>query len=88
MYKYFACLHVCVHAEDQKRVLGSLILELQTAGSHHMGARNQTQVLCKDRKCSPLLRHVSRLLSLAFNLTYSKTGLFVSTYIDLCNIMP
>ena len=34
----------------QKRVLDPLELELQMVVSHHVGARNQTQVLCKQEQ--------------------------------------
>lgn len=38
----------------QKRVSSSLELELRMVLNHHVGAWNQTQVLCKTNKCSSL----------------------------------
>lgn len=50
-------VHICtIYVPDdhagQKRVSDNLEMELQTVVSHHMGAGNLTQVLCKNNKCS------------------------------------
>ena len=47
----------------QKRASDPLKLELQTIVSYHMGAGNQTCVLCKSSQCSSLLSCVSILIS-------------------------
>jgi hypothetical protein len=57
-YGCFACIYVSAPtyvsgtSGGQKRALGSLEQELKIAASHHMGAGNRTQVLCKSTQCS------------------------------------
>lgn len=58
IYMYiFICVCVCMCAcmlgacEDQKRALDPLELELHMAMCSHI-TENQTQVLCKNSKCS------------------------------------
>lgn len=47
-------------------------LELQMVGSHHVGARAQTQVLCSSGEVSLLLSHLSRsLLSCLLRVSHS-----------------
>jgi hypothetical protein len=41
---------VSISHRDQKRVLNSLELEFQMAVNHLVGAKNQSQVLCKNNK--------------------------------------
>lgn len=45
------CTEVHMSWETQKRVLDPLELELQKIVSRHIGAKNQTQVLCKSSRC-------------------------------------
>lgn len=61
-----ACLYVYVCAvcgpgafRGCKRALDSLELEFQMIVSHHVGPGDRTQVLCKSKKCSYLLSHLS-----------------------------
>lgn len=48
----FICVGICLHAcsawRGQKKASDSLELELQTIVSCHVGARNQTLILCKS----------------------------------------
>ena len=53
-----ACMHIGAH-RGQKWPSDSLELKSQTFVSHHMGAKNQTWVLCKSNKCCKLLNHLS-----------------------------
>jgi Flp pilus assembly protein TadB len=60
LYAQVFCLHACLCTtyvlgarRVQKRMLVSLEPELETVVSHHVGAVNQTQVLCKS--CKQLL---------------------------------
>ena len=44
------CIHVqctCSALRGQKRALDSLDLDLQMVAIHHVGCKNQTQILCK-----------------------------------------
>lgn len=59
MYVYVSHMYVSDVHKAQKRALDALELEFQVVGSHHVGARNQTQVLGKN-KCSEPSRHVSK----------------------------
>ena len=56
-----ACIHVhhtCVgYLWSSDKLLSPLKLELGTVVSHHVGATNQTQGLCKNNKCSLQLGH-------------------------------
>jgi hypothetical protein len=50
-YMYLSVLHVClVPVEIRRRALDSRELGLWTVVSCHVGAGNQTQVLCKSRE--------------------------------------
>lgn len=57
MYECFVCLCVCstcttsAHG-NQNKAPDSLELESQRAVSHHVGARDQIFVLCKNSQCS------------------------------------
>lgn len=44
----------------QKRALDSLELKLQATASHHVGAQNQTPVLCKSGQCPKSLSSFCR----------------------------
>ena len=47
----------------QKRALDPLELKTQMVVSHHVGAGDQTQVLCKSSKDSYSLSHLSSIFS-------------------------
>lgn len=51
--------HILGAGRCQKRLLGSLELELQVAVNHYVDAGNGTRVLWKCSECSSLLRHLS-----------------------------
>lgn len=51
-------MHTCV-CRGRKASADPLELPLWKVGSHPLGARNWTQVLCKNSKCSYLLSHLS-----------------------------
>lgn len=58
MCEFIPC--VCASAQgSQKRVLGSLKLELQTAVRLDVGARDQTPQLCKNNTHTLALSHLS-----------------------------
>ena len=46
VYVFVPCVHMPGALRDQKRALGPLELELQMIVSHHLGAGNQSWVLC------------------------------------------
>lgn len=45
-------MYICAPHMPQRRVLDPLELVLQKVVWHHVGAKNQTQVLYKHSKCS------------------------------------
>jgi len=48
--------HAPLMSSGHKRALDTLELELQMVVSHHVGAGNETQVLCKSKLSEPSLQ--------------------------------
>lgn len=81
-------MHVCACVPDacggQKKAWDPLELELQMVVRHLVGARTQTQGLCRSDKCSHLLRSrqplccTSQMLELEVCATRSGFLVFVS----------
>lgn len=58
------CLHACVRVNgSQKRVLGSLELELQSVVNYLIGAGKQTRDLCVSSKHSQGAKKILREMS-------------------------
>lgn len=74
VYRRLAYMCVCVsHSGDQKSISDTLELELQRVVRCLVGARNQTQALCKISHCSYPLSHLCE--TPAWSMSASQWGL-------------
>lgn len=54
-YMSACALHLCPQSSEE--AIDLLNLQLWMVESHHVDARNQTQVLCESKKCTKPLSH-------------------------------
>jgi hypothetical protein len=67
MHGCMSVLHVHSVSEGARRGCQNSLELLQMVVSHHVGAENQSQILCKNSKCSELLTCISYLYLYIFH---------------------